>query len=104
MKKLSTSLLLLLVLLTGCGGGGSAQPEPESKPIIPKPISQFETPATISVDKFRLAKIDYRYDTPKNQFDINGHQTTSFESIKQFQDDLASRKSLSMKKSAKSLR
>jgi hypothetical protein len=88
MKKLSTGLLLLLALLTGCGGGGSAQPEPESKPIIPKPISQFETPATISVDKFRLAKIDYRYDTPKNQFDINGYHTTSFESVKPVVDKI----------------
>ena len=88
MKKLSTSLLLLLALLTGCGGGGSAQPEPESKPIIPKLISQFETPATISADKFRLAKIDYRYDTPKNQFDINGYHTTSFESVKPVVDKI----------------
>lgn len=79
LKKLSASLLLLLVTLTGCGGGGST---PEPTPVKPQPVSQFETPASIPSDKFRLAKIDYRYDTPTDNKDINGYHTTSFESVK----------------------
>ena len=85
MKKLLASLLL--VILTGCGGGGStSDPTPDHTPnpipIKPQPISQFETPASIPSDKIRLARIDYRYDTPKDQVDINGYHTTSFESVK----------------------
>ena len=84
MKKLLISLLA--IVLVGCGGGGSTQPEPS--PTDPKPISQFEAPATIPVDKFRLARIDYRYDTPKNEYDINGYHTTSFESVKPVIDNV----------------
>ena len=80
LKKLSASLLLLLLILTGCGGGGGSTPEPT--PVKPQPVSQFEAPATIPSDKFRLAKIDYRYDTPADNKDINGYHTTSFESVK----------------------
>lgn len=89
MKKLLASLLLLLLTLPGCGGGGST-PDPTSHtiPIKPQPISQFETPVSIPSDKFRLAKIDYRYDTPKDQVDINGYHTTSFESVKPVVDNI----------------
>lgn len=89
LKNLSASLLLLLALLSGCGGGGS-DPDPTSHtiPIKPQPISQFETPASIPSDKFRLARIDYRYDTPKDQVDINGYHTTSFESVKPVIDNV----------------
>ena len=103
LKKLSSSLLLLLALLSGCGGGGDGTSDPSPSvanvqlttstqvapvtvdtPAVVNPFQtpQFETPTAIPVDKFRLAQLDYRYDTSKNQFDINGHQTTSFESIK----------------------
>ena len=84
MKKLLASVLS--AILVGCGGGGTTQPEPT--PIVPKPISQFEEPATIPVDKFRLARIDYRYDTPKSEYDINGYHTTSFESVKPVIDNV----------------
>jgi hypothetical protein len=84
MKKLLTSLLLLLLILTGCGGGGAT---PNSNPVDPipvkpQPISQFNSPAIIPADKFRLARIDYRYDTPISNKDINGYHTTSYESVK----------------------
>ena len=85
LKKLSASLLLLVLILTGCGGGGST---PEPTPVKPQPVSQFETPASIPSDKFRLARIDYRYDTPADNKDINGYHTTSFESVKPMIDKI----------------
>jgi hypothetical protein len=93
LKKLSASLLLLLVLLTGCGGGST----PELIPVTPHPVKpnppaqishQFNAPAVIPAEKFRLARIDYRYDTPKDQVDINGYHTTSFESVKPVVDNV----------------
>lgn len=84
MKKLLTSLLLLLLILTGCGGGSS----PEPVPIKPQPVSQFEAPAKLSADKFRLARIDYRYDTPIDQKDINGNHTTSYDAVKPMIDNI----------------
>ena len=86
MTKLRILLSSLLFVLVGCGGGGSTQPE--VTPVTPKPVSQFETPVVISTDKFRLAKIDYRYDTVKTQVDINGNHTTSFESVKSTIDNI----------------
>ena len=83
MTKLRILLSSILFVLVGCGGGGTTQPE-----VTPKPTSQFETPVVIPIDKFRLAKIDYRYDTPKNQVDINGNHTTSFESVKSTIDNI----------------
>jgi hypothetical protein len=83
MTKLRILLSSILFVLVGCGGGGTTQPE-----VTPKPTSQFETPVIIPTDKFRLAKIDYRYDTPKNQVDINGNHTTSFESVKSTIDNI----------------
>jgi hypothetical protein len=83
MTKLRILLSSILFVLVGCGGGGTTQPE-----VTPKPTSQFETPVVIPTDKFRLAKIDYRYDTPKNQVDINGNHTTSFESVKSTIDNI----------------
>lgn len=83
MTKLHILLSSILFVLVGCGGGGTTQPE-----VTPKPTSQFETTFTIPTDKFRLAKIDYRYDTPKNQVDINGNHTTSFESVKSTIDNI----------------
>ena len=89
MKKLSTSLLLLLALLTGCGGGGDGTSDPSpsvanvqlttstqvapvtvATPAVVNPFQtpQFETPTAIPIDKFRLAQLDYRYDTSKNQW------------------------------------
>jgi hypothetical protein len=82
MKKLLASLLLLLLILTGCGGGGESTTPVEPIPIKPQPVSQFEAPATIPNDKFRLARIDYRFDTPSSNKDINGYHTTSYESVK----------------------
>lgn len=83
MTKIRILLSSILFVLVGCGGGGTTQPE-----VTPKPTSQFETPVVIPTDKFRLAKIDYRYDTPKNQVDINGNHTTSFESVKSTIDNI----------------
>ena len=83
LKKLSASLLLLVLILTGCGGGSS-----EPSPVKPQPVSQFATPASISSDKFRLARIDYRVDTPADNKDINGYHTTSFESVKPMIDNI----------------
>jgi hypothetical protein len=81
-------ILSLLLLLSGCGGGETAQSN-NDKPVIPTElVSQFETPGIIPHDKLRLAKIDYRYDTPNNQVDINGYHTTSFESVKPVVDNI----------------
>lgn len=82
MTKLRILLSSLLFVLVGCGGGGTTQPE--VTPVTP--VSKFETP--VVTDKFRLAKIDYRYDTPKNQVDVNGNHTTSFESVKPTIDNI----------------
>jgi hypothetical protein len=85
MKKLLTSLLLLLLILTGCGGGGSS---PEPVPIKLQPVSQFESPAKLPADKFRLARIDYRFDTPASNKDINGNHTTSYDAVKPMIDNI----------------
>lgn len=99
LKKLSASLLLLLVSLTGCGGGGDNTPEVASNTIsiqptqvvttvapqvisTPEVVNPFQPPAKLQSDKYRLAVIDYRFDTPAGQFDINGNHTTSFATVK----------------------
>jgi len=78
MKKYLLSLFLLVLVLTGCGGGGGA-PSANSIPVVER---IFKTPVSVSADKFRLARIDYRYDTPLSNKDINGYHTTSIESLK----------------------
>ena len=82
MKKL---LLCIVFVLTGCGGGGGTTPEP-AKPISPA----YSTPASIPDNKMRLTRIDYRYDTPTNERDVNGNQTTSFASVKPMIDQIKS--------------
>ncbi len=98
LKKLSASLLLLI--LVGCGGGGSDDDTNVTLPPAPPPavqlisstqatavtapavVNPFQTPAKLSSDKYRLAVIDYRFDTPASNKDINGYHTTSFEVVK----------------------
>ena len=98
LKKLSVSLILLLALLSGCGGGGDGTSDPSpsvatvqlttSTPIAsvtvatPTVVNPFQTPAKLQRDKYRLAIIDYRFDPPASNKDINGHHTTSFEAVK----------------------
>jgi hypothetical protein len=69
-------------VLTACGGGGSAT-SPVSTPVATSQqitASTFATPAILN-GNFRLARIDYRYDTPANSFNSKGYQTTSFEAV-----------------------
>jgi hypothetical protein len=91
LKKLSASLLLLLVLLTGCGGGGST---PELTPVKSHPPAQlahqFNAPAIIPADKLRLARLDYRYDTPASSLNNKGHHTTSYEVLVPMLDKIKS--------------
>jgi hypothetical protein len=98
LKKLSASLLLLLALLSGCGGGGdgNADPSPIAASIqlatstqvapvtvaTPAVVNPFQTPAKLQSDKYRLAVIDYRFDTPADNKDIKGNHTTSFEAVR----------------------
>ena len=42
----------------------------------------FDPVASIKNGKFRLARLDYRYDTPSSEFNFSGYQTTSFEAVK----------------------
>ena len=81
-------LYIFALLLAGCGGGGSS-PAIDTKTVSSatpavtyQPLINFETPASIPSDKLRLARIDYRYDTPLDQKDKNGLHTTSFESVR----------------------
>ena len=79
MKKYFLHLFFLLLVLTGCGGGGGTS----QKDVTPAPVvSVFAEPYAISADKFRLARIDYRYDTPASNKDVNGYHTTSIDSLK----------------------
>lgn len=83
MKKYFLHLLVLIFVLTGCGGGGSGSPALKPSDTSPAVVeSVFLSPTSISADKHRLARIDYRYDTPISNKDINGYHTTSFDSLK----------------------
>jgi hypothetical protein len=88
LKKLSASLLLLLVILTGCGGGGSTPTV--SDLVKPQPAHQFNAPAVIPADKLRLARIDYRFDTPTSSLNHRGHHTTSHEVLAPMIDKIKS--------------
>jgi hypothetical protein len=88
MTKMRIILLSFLLVLTGCGGGGVNQSKNNETVISTESVSHFETPSIIPHNKLRLAKIDYRYDTPTNQVDINGYHTTSFESVKPVVDNI----------------
>lgn len=88
MTAIRAILLSFLLVLVGCGGGGVNQPIPDKPIPSSESVSQFEAPSVIPHNKLRLAKIDYRYDTPKDQVDINGHHTTSFESVKPVVDNI----------------
>jgi len=83
MKKL---LLCIAFVLTGCGGGGGGTTPEPAKPVSPA----YLTPATIPDSKMRLTRIDYRYDTPTHERDVNGNQTTSFASLKPMIDQIKS--------------
>jgi len=88
MTKIHIILLSFLLVLTGCGGGGANQSKNNETVIPTESVSHFEAPGIIPHNKLRLAKIDYRYDTPNNQVDINGYHTTSFESVKPVVDNI----------------
>jgi hypothetical protein len=104
LKKLSASLLLLLVLLAGCGGGGDSTAtninpnvatattdiNSHVAPTASKSVHQFSAPAIIPAEKFRLARIDYRYDTPIASVNANGHHTTSYEAVRPMIDEIKS--------------
>lgn len=83
MKKL---LFCLAFILTGCGGGGGGVAPPTPVPVQPKTV--YSAPAVIPDSKMRLAKIDYRYDTPAGELDSNGNPTTSFASVKLILDQI----------------
>lgn len=92
MKKFILNIFLLVLVLTGCGGGGGSDQtvstQPIAQPVVTKPTVHFETPTETPIGKYRLARIDYRYDTPKSNYDKNGLHTTSFESVKPVIDNV----------------
>lgn len=93
LRKLSASLLLLVLILTGCGGGGSSTPvdvNPTKSQSAPQPSSQFNAPAVIPADKFRLARIDYRFDTPSSSVNAAGYNTSSYEVVAPMIDKIKS--------------
>jgi|APGre2960657373_1045057.scaffolds.fasta_scaffold51067_1 hypothetical protein len=95
LKKLSVSLLLLLALLTGCGGGGDNNaPNISPQVIIPQsvtqPVHQFNAPAIIPAGKLRLARIDYRFDTPTSSLNNKGHHTSSYNVVAPMIDNIKS--------------
>ncbi len=94
LKKLSVSLLLLLALLSGCGGGGDSTATGNNPNVevasVAQPAHQFSAPAIMPAEKFRLARIDYRYDTPLSSLNAKGHHTTSYEGVKPMIDTIKS--------------
>jgi len=106
LKKLSTSLLLLLALLSGCGGGGDSSATvsnanvivaPTVAPIVQpisqsveQPIHQFSAPAIIPAGKLRLARLDYRFDTPASSVNAAGYNTSSYNVVAPMLDKIKS--------------
>jgi len=87
-------LLLSVFFLSACGGGGSgASPASPASPVVEAPVVQrqsiFNAPAQLN-GNFRLARLDYRYDTPASSKDKNGLQTTSYEAVKLTIDQIKS--------------
>jgi hypothetical protein len=81
-------LLLSALILTACGGGGGGS-TPVATPTQAQAVVQSVfSPAAQVVNNFRLARMDYRYDTPSNSKDKNGYQTTSYQSVKILVDQI----------------
>lgn len=75
--------LFSCVLVACGGGGGGGSTGPVATPVATTQqitASTFSTPAVLNAN-FRLARIDYRYDTPANSLNAKGYQTTSFEAV-----------------------
>ena len=89
MIRIGLVATLFSFVLVACGGGGGATSPVATTVATPQKItaSTFSTPATLNAN-FRLARIDYRYDTPANSFNAKGYQTTSFEAVSAMIDQI----------------
>ena len=86
-------------VLTACGGGGGgstgaiASPSPSaivtatSSPVATS-NTIFQQPAVLANGNLRLARIDYRYDTPADSYNTQGYQTTSYEALTPLIDNM----------------
>lgn len=84
--------LFSCVLVACGGGGGGGSTGPVATPVATTQqitASAFATPATLN-GNFRLARIDYRYDTLANEVNSKGYQTTSFEAVSPMIDQIKS--------------
>jgi hypothetical protein len=84
---------VLSLVLTACGGGGgatnsSALPNPTSSSSVIVNQNGFIQP--ITVNNFRFARLDYRYDTPTSSVNKAGVHTTSYEAVTPLIDQIKS--------------
>jgi len=94
MVRTSLVVTFFSIVLTACGGGGGGGTpstiSSASEQITPHNIySTFATTAPLN-GNFRLARIDYRFDTPSQSINANGLQTSSYEAVSATIDQIKS--------------
>jgi len=83
---------VLSLVLTACGGGGGGTPTSNTPTNTTSSVivnqSGFIQP--ITVNNFRFARLDYRYDTPTSSVNKAGVHTTSYEAVTPLIDQIKS--------------
>lgn len=80
--------ILVAIGLVGCGGGGSSDTSQSTVALASAPLETFQAPAVLTNGKFRLAKIDYRFDTPESNKNSKGYHTTSYQVVNPMIDQI----------------
>lgn len=91
MSRAGIVAILFSLVLTACGGGGggsAVNQNPTVQPVTPHVIPSTFSPGATLQGNFRLARLDYRYDTASNSFNSAGYQTTSYQAVASMVDQI----------------